>query len=240
MAEARRPHSPGACRRAFTGEQSALARDLGVRWPSCLSRPRDARGDLSSQRLPVMPSEREGFGLPLLESLACGTPVVASDIAALREVGGEAVTYCAVGDVEAWTNAIRALLDERERRPAEWAARQERGVQRADALAGRNTPAKSRRCTRASRTGRPSRAESAARREILSAAFRGHGAHRRDALPRDTWPVRQPGARVRRVRSTKKEVVDGIQVTRVGTLGQAGSVPIAPASPRIWAEPTRM
>ena len=44
------------------------------------------------------------------------------------------MTYCAVGDVEAWTNAIRALLDERERRPAEWAARQERGVQRADAF----------------------------------------------------------------------------------------------------------
>jgi len=120
---------------AFTGEQSALARDLGV---TVAVLPYLDRATLAAiyrrSALLVMPSEREGFGLPLLESLACGTPVVASDIAALREVGGDAVTYCAVGEVEAWTNAIRALLDERERRPGEWAARQERGVQRADAF----------------------------------------------------------------------------------------------------------
>ena len=45
--------------------------------------------------LVLLPSEREGFGLPVLEALACGTPVVASDIEALREVGGDAATYCA-------------------------------------------------------------------------------------------------------------------------------------------------
>ena len=50
-----------------------------------------------------MPSEREGFGLPVLEALACGTPVVASDIAALREVGGYAAVYCPLDDIEAWT-----------------------------------------------------------------------------------------------------------------------------------------
>jgi glycosyltransferase involved in cell wall biosynthesis len=82
----------------------------------------------------VMPSEREGFGLPLLESLACGTPVVASDIAALREVGGDAVTYCAVGGIDSWTGAIHMLLDEREQQPSQWAARQERGVRRAEAF----------------------------------------------------------------------------------------------------------
>jgi glycosyltransferase involved in cell wall biosynthesis len=81
-----------------------------------------------------MPSEREGFGLPLLESLACGTPVVASDIPALREVGGEAVTYCAVGEVEDWAAAIDALLEERTHRPDDWAARQDRGIRRADAF----------------------------------------------------------------------------------------------------------
>jgi glycosyltransferase involved in cell wall biosynthesis len=69
-----------------------------------------------------------------LESLACGTPVVASDIAALREVGADAATYCAVGDVEAWTDAIHMLLDERQEQPAEWAARQQRGVRRAEAF----------------------------------------------------------------------------------------------------------
>ncbi|MFL6280567.1 MAG: glycosyltransferase family 4 protein [Vicinamibacterales bacterium] len=120
---------------AFTADQAALARDLGV---SVLVLPFLDRATLAAIyrrcALLVMPSEREGFGLPLLESLACGTPVVASDIAALREVGGDAVTYCAVGDIAAWTAGLGALLEEREREPSEWAARQDRGVRRAEAF----------------------------------------------------------------------------------------------------------
>jgi glycosyltransferase involved in cell wall biosynthesis len=120
---------------AFTAEQAALARDLGV---DVVVLPFVDRSTLAAvyrrSALLVMPSEREGFGLPLIESLACGTPVVASDIPALREVGGDAVEYCAVGDVDGWTAAIGGLLDEREQRPAEWAARQERGVRRAEAF----------------------------------------------------------------------------------------------------------
>jgi glycosyltransferase involved in cell wall biosynthesis len=120
---------------AFTADQAALARDLGV---SVLVLPFLDRATLAAIyrrcALLVIPSEREGFGLPLLESLACGTPVVASDIAALREVGGNAATYCAVGDIGAWIAGIGALLEEREQEPSEWAARQERGVQRAEAF----------------------------------------------------------------------------------------------------------
>jgi glycosyltransferase involved in cell wall biosynthesis len=120
---------------AFTADQAALARDLGV---SVLVLPFLDRATLAAIyrrcALLVIPSEREGFGLPLLESLACGTPVVASDIAALREVGGDVVTYCRVGDIDAWTAAIGTLLEEREREPTQWAARQERGVQRAEAF----------------------------------------------------------------------------------------------------------
>lgn len=41
----------------------------------------------------VFPSLSEGFGLPILEALKCGTRVIASDIPALREVGGDLVTY---------------------------------------------------------------------------------------------------------------------------------------------------
>lgn len=41
----------------------------------------------------VMPSHYEGFGMPILESLASGTPVVAADIPVLRESGGDAITY---------------------------------------------------------------------------------------------------------------------------------------------------
>jgi glycosyltransferase involved in cell wall biosynthesis len=120
---------------AFTADQAAMARDLGV---EVVVLPFVDRATLAAVyrrcALLVMPSEREGFGLPLLESLACGTPVVASDIPALREVGAEAVTYCGVADIEAWTNAIRDLLDEREQRPDDWAVRQDRGIQRAEAF----------------------------------------------------------------------------------------------------------
>jgi glycosyltransferase involved in cell wall biosynthesis len=119
----------------LTAEQAALARDLDV---SIVTLPFLDRATLAAiyrrSTLLVMPSEREGFGLPLLESLACGTPVVASDIAALREVGGEAVTYCAVGDIDSWTAVINALLEEREEQPSAWAARQDRGVRRAEAF----------------------------------------------------------------------------------------------------------
>jgi glycosyltransferase involved in cell wall biosynthesis len=60
--------------------------------------------------LVLLPSEAEGFGLPLIEALACGAPVVASDIPVLREVGAEAVTYCPVGDVPAWAEQVSRLL----------------------------------------------------------------------------------------------------------------------------------
>ena len=66
----------------------------------------------------LMPSEREGFGLPVLEALACGTPVVASDVAALREVGGYAACHCPLDDLEALAShgdaaARRAVLARR-------------------------------------------------------------------------------------------------------------------------------
>ncbi len=54
----------------------------------------------------LMPSDAEGFGLPVIEALACGAPVIASDISALREAGGTAATYRPVGDLPAWVQAI--------------------------------------------------------------------------------------------------------------------------------------
>jgi glycosyltransferase involved in cell wall biosynthesis len=76
----------------------------------------------------LQPSEREGFGLPVAEALTCGTPVLASDLPALREVGGSATTYCPVGDVERWTVAAAQLLDERANDPARWRMRQAQGI----------------------------------------------------------------------------------------------------------------
>jgi glycosyltransferase involved in cell wall biosynthesis len=54
----------------------------------------------SGARALVFPSDDEGFGLPTVEALACGTPVVASDIPVLREVLGERATFVEAGDLE--------------------------------------------------------------------------------------------------------------------------------------------
>ena len=62
----------------------------------------------------ALPSRYEGFGLPVLEALASGTPVLASDLPVLREVGGEHVRYLPVGDADAWAVALGAAPGNRE------------------------------------------------------------------------------------------------------------------------------
>jgi glycosyltransferase involved in cell wall biosynthesis len=79
----------------------------------------------------LLPSDREGFGLPLIEAMACGTPVVASGIPALREIGGDAAAYCAPGDVWSWVETVTRLLDEKRRDPDAWQARREACVRQA-------------------------------------------------------------------------------------------------------------
>lgn len=60
----------------------------------------------------LVTSESEGFGLPVIEALSCGAPVLASDIPALREAGGPAAAYAPVGEIGAWAEMATRLLAE--------------------------------------------------------------------------------------------------------------------------------
>lgn len=58
----------------------------------------------------VFPSRYEGFGLPVLEAMKAGLPVVASRAGATPEVGGDAVRYAPPGDVAAFAAELRRVL----------------------------------------------------------------------------------------------------------------------------------
>jgi glycosyltransferase involved in cell wall biosynthesis len=109
----------------FTPAQLQLARELNVE-DAVLVLPSLPRNILAAvyrrATLLLFPSEAEGFGLPLIEALACGCPVIASDIPVLREVGGPVAAYCPLADVDAWKDtAVRIISDqngrERHREP---------------------------------------------------------------------------------------------------------------------------
>ncbi len=58
----------------------------------------------------MVPSQSEGFGLPVIEAMACGAPVIASDIPVLRESGGNGAVFAPVGDIEAWVDCVDRVL----------------------------------------------------------------------------------------------------------------------------------
>jgi glycosyltransferase involved in cell wall biosynthesis len=63
----------------------------------------------------VTPSPYEGFGFPLLEAMACGTPALYADAGALPEIAGPAGVAVPPGDEEALAQALLAVLQDRDR-----------------------------------------------------------------------------------------------------------------------------
>lgn len=68
--------------------------------------------------LVLLTSEAEGFGLPIIEALACGAIVIASHIPVLQEVGGDAAVYCPVGDISVWLEKVAQCLANSNNAPA--------------------------------------------------------------------------------------------------------------------------
>ena len=78
--------------------------------PSKYVSDKDKPAIISGAKLLVYPSHYEGFGMPTLEALACGVPVVAADNSSLPEVVGTAATLVPSGDNDALYEAVAGAL----------------------------------------------------------------------------------------------------------------------------------
>jgi glycosyltransferase involved in cell wall biosynthesis len=81
----------------------------------------------SGADLTVLPSFEEGFGLPIVESMACGTPVACSSAASMPEVGGGAAEYFDPRDVESIASSLEKVLFSEER----WQRMRKLGIEQA-------------------------------------------------------------------------------------------------------------
>ena len=120
-------------------EPRMRARELGLEAPSL-----QWLGPIPNEDLPslytaatlfVFPSLYEGFGLPPLEAMACGTPVACSDVSSLPEVVGEAAVLFDPTNVESIAGALTELWTDAGLRMGLWA----RGVRRAQRFTWKNT-----------------------------------------------------------------------------------------------------
>jgi glycosyltransferase involved in cell wall biosynthesis len=116
----------------------ARAHELGltdhVQWLGYLADPALVEAYQAADLL-VLPSRYEGFGLPVLEAMACGTPVVCSDRSSLPEVAGDAALLVDPDDTTALADAIARVLSD----AALAADLRQRGLARARAFTWRRT-----------------------------------------------------------------------------------------------------
>ena len=122
------------------GELQAAAATLGI--TSRIVRPgripaADRDGLYAMASVMAFPSRYEGFGIPVLEAMAAGCPVVASNVTALPEAVGDAGVLLDPDDIAGWTDALRQVLHD----PAVSADLRARGYRRAAAFTAESTAA---------------------------------------------------------------------------------------------------
>lgn len=89
----------------------------------------------------IFPSLYEGFGLPILEAMACGVPVITSNVSSIPEVGGDAVCYINPYDEKEIARAIQEVLTN----GTLWRELQEKGLKRVRQFSWRRTAEETRR-----------------------------------------------------------------------------------------------
>ncbi|HKP77289.1 MAG TPA: glycosyltransferase family 1 protein [Longimicrobiaceae bacterium] len=98
---------------ALDDEQRALAAELAI-GDAILELPFLDRPVLAAlyrhAAAVLLPSDREGYGWPVLEAMACGTPVVARDLPSLREIAGDAAVFVPTDDARAWAAMVEGVL----------------------------------------------------------------------------------------------------------------------------------
>jgi glycosyltransferase involved in cell wall biosynthesis len=98
-----------------------------VKWAGVVSEAELHKWYASAEAL-VLPSVHEGFGLPVLEAMAAGCPVVAACAGALPEVCGDAAWWFEAGDAIGLAGGLRELADSPEKRALLAAAGRERAA----------------------------------------------------------------------------------------------------------------
>jgi glycosyltransferase involved in cell wall biosynthesis len=119
---------------AFTPSQQSLVQRLELGEAVTVFphlRPRTLAAFYRRAAVALLPSDREGFGLPVAEAMACGACVIVSDLPVLRETGGDAAVYCEPGNPLNWVPAAIGLLREKAQQGDAWRHRVAKNLKQA-------------------------------------------------------------------------------------------------------------